>query len=211
MVRVFWVWVVVGMSLPSVEAQDNNVALLMAERQANHEDIKRLSSTVEDLLNANLSMQKKMVAMETELREMRSELSRVKETVKDTSSSYASRDSLQQLANKAQEIDKKREADKRLILEELQKLLKTPPVAYSDPAPTKSAASKSTAKQSQAPANEDGYEYEIKPGDSLTKIVNLYNKEGVKVTVDQILKANPKLKANAIVPGKKIFIPAKAE
>ena len=158
------VWVLGAMCLFNTHAQDTNVALLMSERDSNREDIKRLSSTVEDLLAANLALQKKMVAMETEMREIRSELTQFKDSVKDSSSTYATQEQVQHLAEKAQEIDKKREADKKLILEELQKLLTIPPVTNtgSEPAPVKTTTSKPPQKTVDED-NSEYYSYTIKP------------------------------------------------
>ena len=57
---------------------------------------------------------------------------------------------------------------------------------------------------------EKGYEYVIKENDRLIAIAKAYNDQGIKVTVKQILDANPGLKAESLQPGKKIFIPAPA-
>ena len=52
-----------------------------------------------------------------------------------------------------------------------------------------------------------GYEYEIKPGDTLHLIAKAYRDQGVKVTTTEIIAANPKMNPNVLIPGKKIFIP----
>jgi nucleoid-associated protein YgaU len=54
---------------------------------------------------------------------------------------------------------------------------------------------------------QNGYEYTVKAGDSLSAIAKAYRDQGVKVTTTQILKANPGLDANKLFSGKKIFIP----
>ena len=58
-----------------------------------------------------------------------------------------------------------------------------------------------------APVPKNGYTYVVKAGDTLEAIVKAYGQNGVKVTVDQVLKANPKLKPNAMSVKQKIFIP----
>jgi Tfp pilus assembly protein FimV len=52
-----------------------------------------------------------------------------------------------------------------------------------------------------------GYDYTIAPGDTLSAIAKAYRAQGVKVTTAQIIAANPKLNPNALIAGKKIFIP----
>lgn len=54
---------------------------------------------------------------------------------------------------------------------------------------------------------EKGYEYVIQSGDTLSSVAQAYREKNIKVTVDQILKANPGLNANKLKVGQKIFIP----
>jgi phage tail protein X len=48
----------------------------------------------------------------------------------------------------------------------------------------------------------------IKSGDTLDAVALAYREKNIKVTVAQILSANPGLKAGRLIVGKKIFIPA---
>ncbi|MCD6340109.1 MAG: LysM peptidoglycan-binding domain-containing protein [Verrucomicrobia bacterium] len=52
-----------------------------------------------------------------------------------------------------------------------------------------------------------GYEYTVKPGDTLSAIVQAYRREKINVTIDAVLKANPGLDPRRLLPGQKIFIP----
>src|ERR1035437_7692880 len=63
---------------------------------------------------------------------------------------------------------------------------------------------------SSAGGKESGYEYKVARGDTLSKIAKAYRDQGIKVTADQILKANPGLDPKIKV-GQKIFIPASAQ
>ena len=58
---------------------------------------------------------------------------------------------------------------------------------------------------------ERGYEYKLVAGDTLLIIAKAYRDQGVKVTADQILKANPGLDPKNLKAGQKIFIPAPAQ
>ena len=56
-----------------------------------------------------------------------------------------------------------------------------------------------------------GYEYSIQRNDNLSIIAKAYRDQGIKVTTDQILKANPGLDPKNLKVGQKIFIPAPAQ
>jgi Tfp pilus assembly protein FimV len=114
---------------------------------------------------------------------------------------YASPEDLQRLARKVQELDEKREADKRLLLDEIQKLAKVRVAPPPEPRATP------RTPPPKADASDKGYEYTIQSGDTLSAIVEAYRKKGVKVTQEQVVKANPKLRPTRLIPGTKIFIP----
>ncbi|MGH7992341.1 MAG: LysM peptidoglycan-binding domain-containing protein, partial [Limisphaerales bacterium] len=108
----------------------------------------------------------------------------------------------------------KRQEDNDRVLKELERLEKSlgaassshrsPPDITSDitPAPIRSHPTTSTS----GPQN--GYDYTIQRGDTLLAIAKAYRAQGIKVTTDQILKANPGLDAKNMKVGQKIFIPA---
>ncbi len=52
-----------------------------------------------------------------------------------------------------------------------------------------------------------GYEYKVQAGDTIAAIAKAYRAQGVKVTTDDILKANPKVDPTKLYVGQKIFIP----
>jgi len=47
----------------------------------------------------------------------------------------------------------------------------------------------------------------VKRGDTLSTIVAACRQQGIKVTMDQVRKANPNLKSGRLLPGQKVFIP----
>lgn len=174
-------------ALVSARAQDPEAAAAAAARQDSEERYKRLNAAVEDLITAQAAQQKKISELAAALAELREEMTR-------HANNNTTRDELRSLAEKVQEIEKNREADKKLILDEIKKLAKAPPVR---PAPATTAAERP----------EKGYEYVVQSGDTLSSIVAAYRKEGIKVTTDMVLKANPKLDPNKMQIGQKIFIP----
>lgn len=164
-----------------------------AQDAATRERLDKLAGQVEDLLEDKSSAKKQLDAMAKEIQSLREERS--------SSPNAASAEELRKLAEKVQEIDRKREADKELILKEIEKLGK---LIAQKPRPQAAA----TGTQTDRPEKEKGYEYVVQSGDTLSVVVAAYKEQGVKVTVDDILKANPGLKPNSLKVGQKIFIPA---
>jgi LysM repeat protein len=120
---------------------------------------------------------------------------------------FASTDDLKKLADQVQQIDQKRQSDNEEILRELEKLEKALNVAASHHAAEPGPAD-STAAPVPAPGTpQTGYNYEIKAGDTIAAVAKAYRQQGIKVTTDEILKANPGLNPNALRVGQKIFIP----
>lgn len=164
------------------------------------ERLQRLDGLVEDLLASQAALQKNLAALRDELHAVREENRRAANRLGER---FVSHEDLRKLAEALREVDRKREEDKRLILEEIKKLAQVPPTPPPRTAPRPAPAEKDTPP----PGPVKGYTYKIKPGDTLSAIVQAYNQSGVKVTVDDVLKANPRLKPNRLLVDQEIFIP----
>jgi LysM repeat protein len=176
-------------------------ATAQAQKEYIEEAIKSLNTTVEGIAASQAAMHKRLSALERELAQLRDEAAKRPNNV-------VTRDELKPLEEKLIEINKKREDDKRLILEKLEQLAKIPPPL----APHRATPAANGSERSDKPDKpEKGYEYDVKPGDSLSTIVAAYRQQGIKVTLDQVLKANPNLKPGRLLPGQKIFIPDPAQ
>jgi LysM repeat protein len=165
---------------------------------ATQEQINKLSGQIQDMLEAQAVQAKHINALEKEISDLRDKLNQPAEN------NSASVDDLKKLAAQVQEIDKKRQADNEKILKAIEKIGKAggtatrkPPVSANDTPPTTSAAGEKLK----------GYDYTIVANDTVSGIAKKYGAEGVKVTSAQILAANPGLNPNALIVGKKIFIP----
>lgn len=169
-----------------------------AEAQA---QIDKLSGQIQDLLAAQERQTKQITALEKEVSELRDKVN----TPQVNNS--ASNDDLKNLAEKVQEIDRKRQEDKELILKEIKKAGE----AVASGASAKTKSKPAPPADDTPPATSDGpqkgYYYTVQSGDTLAAIAKAYRDQGVKVTTTQILKANPGLDANKLYVGKKIFIP----
>ena len=105
---------------------------------------------------------------------------------------------MKQLAAKLQEMERKRQQDNEHILREIGKLGSK--LALSPRAPA--ASSESAAEPGP------GFKYVIQSGDTLLAVVQAYKDKNIKVTVEQIVKANPGLDPRKLPIGREIFIPA---
>jgi LysM repeat protein len=160
---------------------------------ATEERLNRLSGQIEDLIAAQKAQHKQIAELAKEIESLRDQSGK-------PNASYASQEDLKRLAEAVKEIDRKRTDDHEKIQTELGKLEKVLAAPVKKPA-------KEVAPEKTVPS-EKGYDYVIQSGDTLSVIVQAYKEKNIRITVDQILKANPGLKADRLRPGQKIFIPA---
>ena len=189
---------ILSLSLAAGRAQDD----------ATQQQIDKLIGKVQDMQEAQALQAKRLDTLEKEISDLRDKSSQPGAT----DNANANADDLKKLADQVQEIDKKRQADKELILKEIEKLGK---VGGSSAASRKSPPTVSMTAvdnpATTATGPQKGYDYAIQRGDTLLAIAKAYREQGIKVTTDQILKANPGLDPKNLIVGKKIFIPAPAQ
>jgi nucleoid-associated protein YgaU len=168
---------------------------LRAQDAAIEERLNQLNGLVQDLLEDKAAQRKQVEGLAREIASLR-------EQQNQPNTTYAMQEDLKHLAEKVQEIDRKREADRELILKEMGKLAKS--LAAAPPKRPKATA----PDPSPSPTAEKGFEYIIQSGDTLSAIATAYGEQNIKVTTKQILQANPGLDEKRLRVGQKIFIPA---
>jgi hypothetical protein len=193
-----------------------STAAAAAEQQGFDEKFKQLAAEIDTLRDANQLLQAKLSALNEDLQKIRAEQARV-------AASAVGRDDLKPLAQKIDDVDKKRMEDKETISQEikdsaarLEKLLA--PAADSSPRPsihTPAAVPPSATPPATPPVAVDGFSYTIKDGDRPRDIVNAYNADfkskGVKtITLQQVIDANPGVDWKRLKIGQKIVIPRPA-
>jgi len=181
-----------------------------AQESATDQQLDKLSQQIQDVLAAQAAQEKRISALEKQIGDLQSQSSHAGDT-------SASQDDLQKLAQQVQEIDKKRQDDNQRVLKELERLEKAlnvsppshrpPPDISPDIKPTPLTSHSDTGNA--APQN--GYNYTVQKGDTLIAIVKAYRDQGIKVTMEQVLKVNPGLDPKNMKVGQKIFIPAPAQ
>ena len=185
---------------PLLRAQDptTNPAALAASREEAQENYNTLKGHVDDLLAAQADAVKQIQELKKEIEDLRLSSSK-------PSGNYASADDLKQLAQTVQDLDKKREADKALILQEMEKLGKV----VAAPVPRATRTPVADAPPAGENTDQNGFYYTIKKDDTLSLIAQAYREQqGLKVTVKQIQDANPNVNPAKLHVNQKIFIPA---
>jgi LysM repeat protein len=165
-----------------------------AQDAATEERLNKLSGLIEDLIAGQKAQQRQMS-------ELAKEIDRVREQASKPTGNYASADDLRSLSDAVKEIDRKRMDDYEKIRGQLVKLGTT----LAAPPPPSRKVDAQTDKP--APVAEKGIEYVVQPGDTLSDVVQACKDKKIKVTIDQIVKANPGLKPEKIRVGQKLFIP----
>ena len=176
---------------PAVRAQD----------PATEERLNKLTGLIDDLIARQNALQKQLTELARELSAVREQAAAAKPTV-----AYASQEDVRHLGEAVKEIDRKRLDDYDKIRTQLEKLGKTLAAPLPSQKPTAPAPEKIASDKPAVP--EKGIEYTIQEGDTLSAIAQACKEKKIKVTVDQIVKANPGLKPEKMRPGHKLFIPA---
>jgi len=177
------------------------VAPVRAQDAATEERLNKLNGLIEDLISAQKSLQQQLTAVSREVAQLREQMAN-KPTV-----DYASAEDVKRLSDAVREVDRKRMDDYEKIRSEIVKLGNV--VTAPPPRSSKRQAAAPEPAPSEKPAHpESGFEYIVEKGDALSMIVQRVREKGIKVTMDQVLKANPGVKAETIRPGQKLFIPA---
>lgn len=178
-------------------------AAVLAAHRDSEERFRRMAADIQNLQDTQEVLLKRQEEFRQRLERLAEEIRNFKDDQGRSTSSYATREEVRGFVEKLKELDEKREADKKLILDGLKQLAKAPPVPVVEP--------KSTPAPSRD-SEEPPFLYTIKRNDRLLDIIAGYNehfeKQGqAKITLSQVLRANPGLKADRLIVGKQIRIP----
>ena len=177
-------------------------AVIAAQKDA-EERYRRLSADVQAIQETQELILKRQEETRQRLDKLADEFRALKDDQGRAALNYASREDLRKFVEKLKEVDDKRESDKKLILENIKDLAKLPIAAPAEVRPP---------RRSAEPPEEEPFIYEVKPNDNLLAIIAEYNahfeKNGQgKITLAQVVKANPGLNPDLLFAGKKIRIP----
>jgi LysM repeat protein len=175
-------------------------AIAPAQDAATEERLNKLGAQIEVLIEAKDAQNKKIDDLQSQVRDLQNQVSK-------PTGNYASADDVKQLADAIKEVDRKRQEDNEKVLTELEKLGKTLGGSGSRRTTTVADPKPPVDVNPNAPH----FEYTIQSGDSLLAIVKAYREKNIKITLSQILAANPGLKPENMKVGQKIIIPAPAQ
>jgi TolA-binding protein len=206
MKNLFLCLLLLGPAALSFAADAADAAALAAQQDA-EERYKRLAADVQTVLETQEMLQKRQDDVRQRIGKLEDEIRSLKEEVSRSSGNLVTREELKKYAEKLKEVDDKREADRKLILENIKELGKT--------ITAQPAASEARGSSKHAPAEsseEMPFVYTVKKNDRLLDIISAYNeyfqKHGQpKITKEDVLKANPSLKPDMLRTGQKIKIP----
>lgn len=159
-----------------------------------------LNSKFDNLLEAQGEILKNQQELKSRLDALEREIARSKEDNASSSIQYVTREELRAIWEKIDEIERKRDADKKLILDSIRKLEKIPLAAAGE------------FKAENKSGDSERYKYVVKPDETLFAIIIAYNElfksqgRGL-ITQADVEKANPGLKPDFIREGQTIEIP----
>ena len=174
------------------------------------EQIRQLRGEMEELKGAYNLQIRKVIALETEVRTLRT----ANETLKrENALKFASNKSIDKLADKIMELDKNRLNDLDITNKQIDAILKTVKKLAAAPP----ATPRHNGNTNPVPADFKAREHVVQSGEFLSTILEAYNAafkaEGLsgRVTQSQVLKANPGLDPNRLLVRQKLLIPLPGE
>ena len=163
--------------------------VVLGQDAAMVERVNRLSVYVEELQADKVRYQKQITDMQRELDSLRDEIQALK--------GGANQRDVANVAEAVKQLDRKHRSDMELVANKIDEL-------------GKKASAPPRSQGPSVPKQEQGWYYTIEPGNTLSAIAKAYRDNyKIKTTPDDILKANPGLKADRLQVGQEIFIPEK--
>jgi hypothetical protein len=215
-------WLVAGTT-----AFGQDAAAIAARQEAAERD-RLFSSQLDELRQTVIRQQRDINRLANENSDLQRQIKESERRFRESMGNAITQRQLEDVVKQLKEVDDKRVADNKLIVEQIKKVAeiaaKAPPVIVTPQPPpaTNHAEQKpdrttkpkdSEPDEGPALVNPDGYyTYKIKSGDRLLGIIAAYNdalkdKNKGKITLDQVKKANPKVNPNNLPVGREILIP----
>jgi FtsZ-binding cell division protein ZapB len=179
------------LAVPLARGQETTAAASLPEIVENY---KILKGQVDDLRDANTALQHQVADLQSKIDALTAQQGK-------PSGDYASQDDVKALKAAIEDEDKKRLADNEEVLKELKLIAKATKTAGISAMPAHPAGGDTGAgRLSPAPATAPvpdgpGFTYIVKSDDTPNKIAKkLFEEKGIKITGEEIMAANPKVK-----------------
>lgn len=209
--------------------------MLSARAEITQEDIRQLQTRFQQAEESEERLRARIQKLEATIAELRSQIGDVRSVAASAGKDSVTQDQLKKVLDQLRELDRRRQEDNEKVLQQIKRLadLPTPPPpSFEDPKPKgrKPAGEagsgggggsargeskpepkgepKPDAPKPSLPADYEFYEHVVRDNQSLSQIINEYNKGyGLKVRLKHVLEANPKLRPERLVSGQKVRIP----
>ncbi|MEY4690029.1 MAG: hypothetical protein RIT19_354 [Verrucomicrobiota bacterium] len=210
--------------------------MLSVRAEITQEDLRQLQTRFQQAEESEERLRARIQKLESTLAELRSQIGEVRSVAASAGKDAVTQDQLKKVVDQLRELDRRRQEDNEKVLQQIKRLADLPappPPSFEDPKPKGRKASgdagtggsgsigktepriepkvsepKSEAVKPSLPADYEFYEHVVRDNQSLSQIINEYNKGyGLKVRFKHVLEANPKLRPERLVPGQKVRIP----
>ena len=189
--------------------------------QADNEELRRLQGEVADLRDANAESKRKISELTRKIENLQNALRESNEKQISRQGDFITREDLKKIVDQINQVDEKRENDRKIFLEAFEKLEKglasgsssSSGSRRSRPEVTRETREPEKEKEKEGEKIEGTfYPHKVANGETFGHILEAYNealqKEGrPRVTYSQVKKANPKLDLNKIRVGQEILLP----
>lgn len=207
MKSIYWLGIISLTCLSGLLAQTNPSS--REDSEAERKKLLRAADQI-DVIQAELD------TLRAQADQNRAEIDRLKNELAAARSENAMlKNDILTLKAAVEKLDTMRAQERELLLKEVSKIVADGSKSHTAPVVPPPAQAKTEEPSAPVPApnptGETGYTYTVQKGDTLWAIVEAYHEQGVKVTVDEIRRANKMSKNQALQTGQKLFIPKKAE
>lgn len=205
MKRLPWMALVALLTGVGAYGAGEDAARAAADRAAAEERYRILRSSVDDLLAAQMELRQRLDELTEALQKVSAEV-----RSKPGSEQFVTRQDFEKLVESVREIDRKRETDRRQIVELIDDMEGSVTRALRSAA--QAPVRPSQASSSGGPSgSQEGVEYVVEKGNTLSAIIVAHNAafkdQGRKTSLQLILDANPGLEPTTMQVGRKLFIP----
>ena len=186
--------------------------------QVDSEEFRRLQGEVADLRDAKTADQRRISELSRKVEQLQTALRSAEERTTIKLGDAITREDLKKVIDRISEVDEKRESDRKIILEEFDKLAKAlSKPTISDNSRTRRQNTRDTEKEKETEKEPEPFEgtvypHKVEPNQTVSQIIEWWNtslkKEGLPtISYSQVKKANPKLDFNRIRVGQEILLP----
>ena len=186
--------------------------------QVDLEEFRRLQGEVADLRDAKTADQRRISELSRKVEQLQTALRSAEERTTIKLGDAITREDLKKVIDRISEVDEKRESDRKIILEEFDKLAKAlSKPTISDSPRTRRQNNRETEKEKETEKEPEPFEgtvypHKVEPNQTVSQIIEWWNtslkKEGLPtISYSQVKKANPKLDFNRIRVGQEILLP----